>query len=562
MDVDIAIVGGGPAGSTVGCLLKKYRPDLAVAIFERERFPRDHVGESQLPPISKVLAEMGCWDQVEAAGFPIKIGATYRWGQTSDLWDFEFLQGDAFQNQARPETYDGQRKLTAFQVDRARYDKILLDHSRKLGCKVFEETTARVKGVFEDRIEGLVLSDGREVRARHYVDASGHAGILRRALGVEIDAPTSLQNIAIWDYWQNAEWAVSLGVGGTRVQVMSLGYGWIWFIPLGPTRTSIGLVVPAAYYKESGLTPAELYRRAIAEEPLIRRLTANATSEDGLQTTKDWSFVADRTAGANWFLAGESAGFADPILAAGMTLAHQGARECAFTILELDRKILDPEWLKGCFDDLQRRRIAQHIRFADYWYSANGQFSDLQQYCSTIAKDAGLDLDPQKAFQWLGTGGFANEDVGTVGIGITDVRSLKNLTALFGQGDAKWHVADYNVFELNVDGASRVWLPRYEAGRVERVRTYVREGKRLPQTTGYQAVITVLKAASDLAHILHNVEVYRIRERLDVSPDQWRNTFFQFLETMLADGWVEGRFDSNQPHFAPDGAESAVALSA
>lgn len=77
---DVAIVGGGPAGSTLGALLKKYHPDLGVTILEREQFPREHVGESQLPPIGKILDEMGCWDKVEAANFPIKIGATYRWG--------------------------------------------------------------------------------------------------------------------------------------------------------------------------------------------------------------------------------------------------------------------------------------------------------------------------------------------------------------------------------------------------------------------------------------------------------------------------------------------------
>jgi len=68
MECDVAIIGGGPAGSTAGTLLKKYRPDLRVAIFERERFPRDHIGESQLPAISYVLDEMGCWDTYKTAG--------------------------------------------------------------------------------------------------------------------------------------------------------------------------------------------------------------------------------------------------------------------------------------------------------------------------------------------------------------------------------------------------------------------------------------------------------------------------------------------------------------
>lgn len=88
---DVIVIGGGPAGSTLGTLLRKYNPALNVLILEKEQFPREHVGESQLPPISKILDEMGCWDKVEAANFPIKIGATYRWGSSPKLWDFEFL---------------------------------------------------------------------------------------------------------------------------------------------------------------------------------------------------------------------------------------------------------------------------------------------------------------------------------------------------------------------------------------------------------------------------------------------------------------------------------------
>jgi 2-polyprenyl-6-methoxyphenol hydroxylase-like FAD-dependent oxidoreductase len=90
-DFDVAIVGGGPAGSTCASLLRKYRSELRVLVLEREEFPRDHVGESQLPPIGKVLDEMGCWDKVEAAGFPIKLGATFKWGRSKELWDFEFF---------------------------------------------------------------------------------------------------------------------------------------------------------------------------------------------------------------------------------------------------------------------------------------------------------------------------------------------------------------------------------------------------------------------------------------------------------------------------------------
>ena len=130
IECDVAIIGGGPAASTLGSLLMKYDSKLAVHIFEREKFPRDHIGESQLPMIGDVLNEMGCWDKVEAADFPIKIGATFRWGRTAELWDFEFIPLNAFQDEPRPARYVGQRRLTAFQVDRAVYDDILLQIGR------------------------------------------------------------------------------------------------------------------------------------------------------------------------------------------------------------------------------------------------------------------------------------------------------------------------------------------------------------------------------------------------------------------------------------------------
>ncbi len=81
---------------------------MRVGIFERETFPRDHVGESQ-PPIIGLLHELGVWDKVEAADFPVKIGATYRWGNTDDLWDFNFLLGGTFNDEPRPAKFEGQR---------------------------------------------------------------------------------------------------------------------------------------------------------------------------------------------------------------------------------------------------------------------------------------------------------------------------------------------------------------------------------------------------------------------------------------------------------------------
>ena len=80
---DVAIIGGGPAGSTTAALLRKYAPTASVLVLEKEKFPRDHVGESHLPSIGAIINEMGCWDEIENAGFPLKVGGHLSLGQES-----------------------------------------------------------------------------------------------------------------------------------------------------------------------------------------------------------------------------------------------------------------------------------------------------------------------------------------------------------------------------------------------------------------------------------------------------------------------------------------------
>lgn len=551
MKVDVAIIGGGPAGSTCASLLRKYNPRLKVLVLEREQFPRDHVGESQLPQIGSYLHELGVWDKVERAGFPIKIGATYRWGQTDDLWDFQFLPNGEFQDQQRPAPYAGQRTRTAFQVDRAIYDKILLDHSRELGANVQERRTVRQVKRTGDRVDGLVLEDGSEVTAKYYVDASGHTGVLRRAMGVETKSPTTLQNIAIWDYWQNAEWAVSIGVGGTRVQVLSLGYGWIWFIPLGPTRTSIGLIVPASYYKTCGKKPAELYQEAITSDPIVSKLIRNATSEEKLATTKDWSFLADRLAGENWFLAGESAGFADPILAAGMTLAHASARDAAYAILAETRNDLPGDWLREWYDRANRRRISHHLRFAEFWYTANGHFKDLKDHTSFIAQTAGLSLPPDQAWQWLGTGGFVDIDQGTAGVGGYNLVAVRGIFDAFTQHESAWAIGSGNHFTLQTEGATRDWVAFLKDGRIERARTLVRNDKYLPLRGEYGALVQALKEPKFFDELIDAVSITgAVAVMTDAEYQRYLSNILECLEAMVLDGWVSVKSDPNRPSLA------------
>lgn len=539
MIYDVVIIGGGPAGSTVSSLLKKYNPELNVLVLEREKFPREHVGESQLPPIGAVLDEMGCWDKVEAANFPIKIGATYRWGNTTDLWNFELYPSKDFKDEPRPAQYVGQRQRTAFQVERSVYDKILLDHSASLGTEVREETKVAEILRDGDRITGLKLEDGSIVEGRYYVDGSGSSGLLRRAMGVDIVEPSSLRNIAFWDYWDNTEWAYSIGTGGTRVLVMSLGYGWIWFIPVGPTRTSIGLVCPAEYYKSTGLKKEEVYLNAINDEPLISGLIKNATRENEVRSTKDWSYYAERMYGENWFLVGEAAGFADPILAAGLTMAHLGAKELAYTILALDEGKFDSEWLKKSLQENQTQRVQQHIKFADFWYTANGCFTDVKEHTRTIAAEVGLDLDANAAFQWLGTGGFMDEHFST-GFSGFDFGGVKDTIDLMTQGKVILTCQQNNVFKLNMEGAIEEEFATYDGnGGIVAVPRWRKGTSTLPRSGMYYVMVQLLKQNWDQERLFGAMIHAIMDKKLRPNPTEALMYGLGFLESMIHAGWVE-----------------------
>ncbi|MBM4114215.1 MAG: NAD(P)/FAD-dependent oxidoreductase, partial [Phycisphaerae bacterium] len=461
-----------------------------------------------------------------------------------DKWDIDFYPVERFKNEPRPGKYEGQRRFTAFQVDRSKYDTILLNHAASKGAEVRQPAKVAEVLVEGDRVTGLRMEGGETITARHYIDASGTVAVLRRALGIHVDVMRELRNVAFWDYWQNADWVVEIGVGGTRIQVRSLPYGWIWFIPLGPTRTSVGLVTPVEHYTSCGMAPEALYRKALAECADIAPLLKNATCEGKFTSCKDWSQLADRIIGENWFLVGEAAGFADPILSAGMSLAHSSARDAAYTIMELNRGEIDAAWLRERFNERHRTAISQHIRFGQFWYSANACFTDLKEHCQRIADDAGLRLEPIQAWRWLSQGGFANEIIGHPTFGSFDVASAKQILALFdpiGSVKTKYLASGFNEFKLNLRNTKHVKFGLLRNGRIEQVDCLERGIHRLPLTGLYGTMYDALKQTPDIRAIVDALKDATRRAEPGL-PESMFNvrifSYLQALETMIEEHWV------------------------
>jgi hypothetical protein len=312
---------------------------------------------------------------------------------------------------------------------------------------------------------------------------------------------------------------------------------------MGPTRTSIGLVVPAEYYKKSGKRPEELYAQAIAEEPLVRELTKNATSEGKLGTTRDWSFLARRHYGENWFLVGECAGFADPILSAGVTLAQVGAQQLAYTIVELERGEHDAKWLRQEWENRQKRKISTHIRFGDYWYTANAQFTDLQEFTAELAESAGLELTPQKAWAWIAQGGFIGEEM-DIGIGGFCFNSVVQSGDFLADLAFEHEISKNNVFQLNLTDSTWKETAVYRAGTVVKAPCYVRGDRFLPVFGQIELIVNLLQRDPRFPVIMMMLEEVR---RFHPEIDALIPYVPEALETMIRDGWIDATYDPDLP---------------
>jgi flavin-dependent dehydrogenase len=316
-DFDVAVIGGGPGGSSTATALA--RRGGKVLLLERDRFPRFHIGESQLPWSSEIFRALGVDEAIATAGFVQKWGASFRAfdGTTEQYADFA-----AAVETPTPRT---------IQVPRARFDEILLRHAARCGVTVLEEHRA-LEAVFE--ADGVALRfagpEGAEqtVRVGAVVDASGRAGFLAKKLGRHEVDPL-LRNIAVHAQYEGVPRSEGRRAGDIRMFTRP-DMGWIWFIPLSETVMSVGAVIPQAVHRPRAKpTAEESLESYLADTPAAALLLEEARRISPARFDADYSYLGTRLAGDRWLAVGDAAAFLDPIFSTGVLLAMQAGLEAA-----------------------------------------------------------------------------------------------------------------------------------------------------------------------------------------------------------------------------------------
>jgi len=396
-EYDVIVIGGGPGGSMVSSLLADE--GKRVLILEAAKFPRYHIGESLLLGTVDLLDKIGVREELEAGGYIKKYGVEWVWGEQREPWKVDFRDAVSV-------AYD-----YTYQVERGRFDKMLLDNARKHGVDVREQhrvTNFSIDDNGRSTVHYRHADTGETgtATARWLVDASGQGGLVTKRLHTQEWDPY-LKNMAVWSYWKGVKRHEGEDAG--NIFLPTFDDGWWWCIPLRDDVTSIGAVVDRESFNAlKSKEVRQYYLDSIAKTPELASRMADAEIVDDMHVQRDWSYIYDRFAGDGYIAIGDAACFIDPLFSTGVHLAMLSgflAAKVVNTIL--DKPELDAARMLQFYEDAYRKEFGRLRDQVYFLYAGNKGSKD--SYFWHARNHFGVpSIEPEKAFVSLIAGAFAH----------------------------------------------------------------------------------------------------------------------------------------------------------
>jgi FAD-dependent halogenase len=367
-EFDVVVAGGGPGGSTVATLVAMQ--GHRVLLLEKEVFPRYQIGESLLPStVHGVCKLLGVTDELAKAEFPVKRGGTFRWGARPEPWTFSFAVSSRMNG---PTSF-------AYQVERSRFDEILLNNAKSKGVEVREGCAVTTVVEEGERVTGVRYTDpdggDREVSARFVIDASGNKSRLYSRVGGTRNYSEFFRSLALFGYWGGGAKRLPEPYSGNILSV-AFDSGWFWYIPLRGGLTSVGAVVRREMAEKIQGDQEKAYRALIAECPLISEYLADAKRVTAgkygkLRVRKDYSYHQTTFWRPGMVLVGDAACFVDPVFSSGVHLATYSGLLAARSINSVLAGDLDEKTALTEFEARYRREYGVFYEFLVSFYEMN-----------------------------------------------------------------------------------------------------------------------------------------------------------------------------------------------